>query len=237
MRSTRSRPMDDGASATTVEPPSANTRAVLVVDDHALIRTALAALFKEVIGYECVGTASAEEAIAALSRRDFDAVLLDVCMPGENGLSLLPRIRSLRPQLPIVMLTGLAEQSSIRNALDHGAAGYLLKDADVSQIVESIETAIAGRGVYLHPMAAEIMFRRPPDIPSETLTARERDVLLLIAEGATNDEIAASLFITEKTVKTHLSGVFRKLDVTNRTQAATKALRSGILRTTEPFGA
>ncbi|HEX2283104.1 MAG TPA: response regulator transcription factor [Thermomicrobiales bacterium] len=207
------------------------------MDDHALIRTALAALFKEVIGYECVGTASAEEAIAALSRRDFDAVLLDVCMPGENGLSLLPRIRSLRPQLPIVMLTGLAEQSSIRNALDHGAAGYLLKDADVSQIVESIETAIAGRGVYLHPMAAEIMFRRPPDIPSETLTARERDVLLLIAEGATNDEIAASLFITEKTVKTHLSGVFRKLDVTNRTQAATKALRSGILRTTEPFGA
>jgi DNA-binding NarL/FixJ family response regulator len=129
------------------------------------------------------------------------------------------------------MLSFFADEPSVREALASGAAGYLLKDADVHQVVDSIATAIEGKGVYLHPLAAECLLERRL-AAGEELTAREMEVLALLVEGATNDAIASKLFITGKTVKTHLTGIFRKLGVANRTQAATKALRESLVTTT-----
>jgi DNA-binding NarL/FixJ family response regulator len=202
---------------------------VLIVDDHALMRSALRALLETSLEHHVVEAASADEAIAEISRQNFDVVLMDVRMPGRDGLWTLGQIHQLRPHLPVVMLSYFADPSSVREALDAGAAGYLVKGAEVYQVMDSISTAIAGNGVYLHPLAAACVVSGRDSGAVGDLTHRERDVLRLLVEGATNDEIARKLFVTEKTVKTHISGVFRKLGVTNRTQAATKALREKLL--------
>lgn len=201
---------------------------VLIVDDHALMRSALRLLLETSLGHRVTEVSSAEDAVHAVAAERFDAVLLDVRMPGRDGLWALEQIRRSRPRLPVVMLSYFADEACVREALDAGAAGFLLKEAKLDQLAESITTAITGRGVYVHPLVAACLLARH-EHDSEELTTREREVLTLLVDGATNDQIAAGLFITEKTVKTHLSGVFRKLGVSNRTQAATKALREGLL--------
>jgi DNA-binding NarL/FixJ family response regulator len=203
---------------------------VLIVDDHEMIRVALRLLLETCLGLQVTDVSSAEEALDAVSSRPFDVVLMDVKMPVHDGLWTLEEIHRIRPTLPVIMLSYFADERSVRHALDAGAAGYLVKDAELHQVVDSLTTALEGDGVYLHPVAAKcVLANRHAEGGVAELTEREHEVLTLLVEGATNDEIATRLFITEKTVKTHLSGVFRKLGVANRTQAATRALREGLV--------
>jgi DNA-binding NarL/FixJ family response regulator len=201
---------------------------LLLVDDHELVRSGLRLLLESSLGHKVMEASSGPEALDILRSKRFDVALLDVRMPGRDGLWTLEQIRTLIPDLPVLMLSTYDDEDSIRGSLERGAAGYLLKEAGVAQVAEAIETAFDRRGVYLHPIAAErlVWGHRPES--REQMTDRERDVLELLVEGATNDEIAHRLFVTEKTVKTHLSAIFRKLGVSNRTHAATKALRESL---------
>jgi DNA-binding NarL/FixJ family response regulator len=202
---------------------------VLLVDDHELMRSGLRLLVESCLGHCVTEASSAGEALQAVRDDPPDVVFLDVRMPDRDGLWVLERLREDCPHIPVVMLSTFDEGEHIQAALSRGAAGYVLKEASVKQVAEAIETAIEGRGVYLHPVAARRMLgARRPDA-SEQLTEREQEVLRLVVEGATNDEIGGALFVTEKTVKTHLSAILRKLGVANRTQAATKAIREGIV--------
>jgi DNA-binding NarL/FixJ family response regulator len=202
---------------------------VLIVDDHTLMRSALRLLLETSLGHRVTEVSSAQDAVHTVASERFDVVLLDVRMPGKDGLWALERIRDVRPRLPVIMLSCFADEACVREALSLGAVGYLLKDAKLDQVADSITTALSGEGVYLHPMVAGYLLPRPQARSSEELTEREHEVLALLVEGATNEEIADALYITEKTVKTHLSAVFRKLGATNRTQAATKAIRQGLV--------
>jgi DNA-binding NarL/FixJ family response regulator len=201
---------------------------VLVVDDHELMRAGLRLLVESCLGHAVTEASSAGEALEIVRDDPPDVVFLDVRMPGLDGLWLLDRLRDEHPQVPVLMLSTLDEGEHIQSALTRGAAGYVLKEASVQQVSEAIETAIEGRGVYLHPVAAQRLLDARRNKSIEQLTERERDVLTMLVKGAKNEEIANSLFVTEKTVKTHLSAIFRKLGVSNRTQAATRAIREGL---------
>lgn len=224
-------PRRAASESTTVSTGAARSAALvlLLVDDHELIRSGLRLLLEAVLGHEVMEASSGEEALAAVRSKRFDVVLLDVRMPGKDGLWTLEQIRAIDPETPVLMLSTFDDEESIRGSLRRGAAGYLLKEADVAQVAEAIETARSRRGVYLHPVAAErVVWRQFTGLRDE-LTERELDVLRLLVDGATNEEIAARLCVTEKTVKTHLSSIFRKFGVPNRTLAATKAIREGIV--------
>jgi DNA-binding NarL/FixJ family response regulator len=202
---------------------------ILIVDDHELMRSGLRLLVESCLGHDVEEASSAAEALEAVGADPPDVVFLDVRMPGHDGLWVLERLREDAPDVPVVMLSTFDESEHIQAALARGAAGYVLKEASVKQVAEAVETAIEGRGVYLHPVAARRMLGAHRPDASEQLTERELEVLRLVVEGETNDEIGVALFVTEKTVKTHLSAILRKLGVANRTQAATKAIREGIV--------
>jgi DNA-binding NarL/FixJ family response regulator len=212
-------PIEDGSAALSV----------LLVDDHELVRSGVRMLLESCLGHSVVEASSAIEALDVVRNNDVDIVLLDVRMPEHDGLWALEQIRAEFPQLPVVMLSTFDDEDCIRQALERGAVGYLLKEAGVGQVAECLETALAGRGVYLHPVAAERLFGRGRVEFGEHLTEREIDVLKRLVQGATNDEIATRLFVTEKTVKTHVTAIFRKLGVSNRTQAATTAVRDRLV--------
>jgi len=205
---------------------------ILLVDDHELMRSGLRLLVESCLGHEVAEASSAGTALDAVRDDPPDVVFLDVRMPDRDGLWVLEQLREDNPDIPVVMLSTFDEGEHIQAALARGAAGYLLKEASVRQVAEAIATAVEGRGVYLHPVAARRMLGTRRLEPVEQLTEREQEVLRLVVEGATNEEIGATLFVAEKTVKTHLSAILRKLGVTNRTQAATKAIREGIVSTT-----
>jgi two-component system, NarL family, response regulator LiaR len=200
---------------------------VLLVDDHPVVRQGLRALLSTQDGMEVVGEVEdGEAAVAAAERLSPDVVLMDVVMPGMDGVEALRRIAERRPQTRVVMLTSYADERRAMEAVDAGASGFLLKDASPRDVVAAIRTARRGEAV-LHPaVAAKLLAerRRPPAAHAE-LTARELEVLRLIARGLQNKQIAAQLHLSEKTVKTHVSAVLRKLDVTDRTQAAMYAVR------------
>jgi NarL family two-component system response regulator LiaR len=200
---------------------------VLLVDDHPVVRQGLRALLSTQDGMEVVGEVEdGEAAVAAAERLSPDVVLMDVVMPGMDGVEALRRIAERRPQTRVVMLTSYADERRAMEAVDAGASGFLLKDASPRDVVAAIRAARRGEAV-LHPaVAAKLLAerRRPPAAHAE-LTARELEVLRLIARGLQNKQIAAQLHLSEKTVKTHVSAVLRKLDVTDRTQAAMYAVR------------
>jgi DNA-binding NarL/FixJ family response regulator len=152
-------------------------------------------------------------------------------MPDHDGIWTLKQLREAHPDVPVLMLSTYDTEEYVDQALENGASGYLLKESSSQQLFEAIDTALSGRGVYLHPNVAQRVLSRGRNEPKETsgLSERELDVLQLLARGATNDEIAEGLFISEKTVKSHLSSIFRKLRVTNRTQAASKAIREKLV--------
>lgn len=206
---------------------------ILVVDDHELMRAGFRMLVESCLGHDVIEASTAGEALEVVRGDPPDAVFLDVRMPGLDGLWLLDRLHEECPDVPVLMLSTFDEGEHIQAAITRGASGYVLKEASVSQVAEAIETAVERRGIYLHPIAAQRLVEARRHEPIEQLTTRERDVLTLLVQGARNEEIATGLFVTEKTVKTHLSAIFRKLGVTNRTQAATKAIRDG-LATAEP---
>jgi len=200
---------------------------VLLVDDHPVVRQGLRALLSTQEGIDVVGEAGdGEAAVAAAERLSPDVVLMDVVMPGMDGVEALRAICERRPQSRVVMLTSYADDRRAMEAVDAGASGFLLKDASPRDVVAAIRAAHRGEAV-LHPsVAAKLLAerRRPPAAHAE-LTPRELEVLRLIARGFQNKQIAAQLHVSEKTVKTHVSAILRKLDVTDRTQAAMYAVR------------
>src|SRR6185436_12470852 len=158
-----------------------------------------------------------------------DVVLMDLLMPVKDGITAIGDIRKEMPDIEVIALTSVLEDSSVVGAIRAGAIGYLLKDTEADELIRAIKAAAAGQ-VQLSPKAASRLLNevRTPDSP-ETLTERENEVLRLVAQGASNKEIAQSLHIGEKTVKTHVSSILGKLNVSSRTQAALYAVRVGLV--------
>jgi DNA-binding NarL/FixJ family response regulator len=212
---------------------------VLLVDDHTLVRRGLTHLLISCIpDAEVTEAGGAEEAVEILRSSPHDVALVDIRMPGRDGLELLREIRSSYPKLPVIMLSSYDNGEYVKAALAGGAAGYLLKDTTPEDLVQAIVVARSGAGNVLSPRAVRNMFDGPPAQDHKThdeaahlnagLTRRESDVLQLLSKGSSNREISRHLFLSEKTVKAHLAAVFRKLGVTNRTQAAMAAVAMGI---------
>jgi len=179
---------------------------------------------------EIIGEAqNGREAIHRARELRPDVVLMDLLMPEMGGVAAIEAIKQELPEVELIALTSVLEDKAIFDAIRVGATGYLLKDTESHKLCEAIQAAAAGQ-VQLSPEVAARLMRdiRAPDSP-ETLTAREREVLIAITRGLSNSEIAAALFITEKTVKTHVSNILGKLRLPSRTQAALYALKSGLV--------
>jgi DNA-binding NarL/FixJ family response regulator len=205
---------------------------VLVVDDHALVRRGLTDLLGAADGVEVVGTLEdGSMAEAAVAEFEPDIVLMDLSMPGLDGIEATRAVLALRPTTKVIMLTSFSENARILAALDAGAVGYLLKDAEPEDIIRALQDATAG-GVPLSPKAARALLpgnRSTGAVGVEALTAREREVLSLVAVGMPNKSVARRLTISEKTVKAHLTHVFTVLGVSDRTSAALWAQRNGLV--------
>jgi DNA-binding NarL/FixJ family response regulator len=211
---------------------------VLVVDDHTLVRRGIGHVVHECFpDAEVIEAADADEAIQRLKKDPADVALLDVRMPGRDGLDLLREIKATWPQVAVIMLTSYDGSQFVKTALAEGADGYMLKDASPEDLDQAIRVATSGGGNVLSARAIRSLFegnrsdeeKEKHQAPRpENLTQRETDILALLSEGKSNREIARTLFLSEKTVKAHLAAVFRKLSVANRTQAAMAAVSMGL---------
>jgi DNA-binding NarL/FixJ family response regulator len=202
---------------------------VVIVDDHAIVRSGLEDLLANYPDISVVGTAAeGQEAVDVVQRLEPDVVLMDLDMPTMDGTEATARIAPYSTK--VLVLTTFSDTDRILSALDAGATGYLLKDSEPEQIVEGIRAA-AREESPLDPRAASRLLeaRRRPS-PAQQLTDRERDVLELLASGLSNKQIGRRLGIAEKTVKAHLSNVFRTIGVQDRTQAALWADRHGLTK-------
>jgi DNA-binding NarL/FixJ family response regulator len=195
---------------------------VLVVDDHAVVRQGLVALISTVSDLEVVGEArDGEEAVERVEELRPDVVLMDLSMPGTDGAAATRRIRDVAPDVRVLVLTSFADQRHVLAALDAGADGYLLKHAEPETILEGLRQVARGEAP-LDGRAARVLLsaRSAPPPRTVDLTDRESEVLLLVADGLGNKQIARRLAITERTVKNHLTHIYQRLGVTDRTQAA-----------------
>jgi DNA-binding NarL/FixJ family response regulator len=202
---------------------------VLLADDHGVIRDGLGRLIEALPDVELAGVAAdGEQAVDRARALRPDVVLMDLEMPRLDGIQATKRILEERPETAVLVLTSFSDRPRIMGALEAGACGYLLKDVSSDEVAEGIRAAARGESP-LDPRAARTVLsaRREPD-PLEGLSAREREVLALLVEGMANKLIARRLGISEKTVKAHLTRIFRVLDVTDRTQAALWAERRGL---------
>jgi NarL family two-component system response regulator LiaR len=203
---------------------------ILIADDHSVVRQGLRMFLAldgelEVVGEAANGAEAVERARALRP----DVVLMDLLMPVMDGIAATTAIRGELPDTEVVALTSVLEDASVVGAVRAGAIGYLLKDTQGDELCRAIKAAAAGQ-VQLAPQAAARLMRevRAPDSP-EALTDRETEVLLLVARGKANKEIAAALGIGEQTVKSHVSSILAKLGVQSRTQAALHAARIGLV--------
>jgi DNA-binding NarL/FixJ family response regulator len=212
---------------------------IMVVDDHALVRRGMSCVVKE--GFPEADVVEAESSAAALEvfhkGTDVDLALVDVRMPDLDGLELLRAIKADWPAVPVIMLSTYENAPYVKRALADGAAGYLLKDATPEDLSQAINVAMSGSGNVLSPRVIQNLFDDQDSGSGVggngrrneySLTQREHDILELLSEGRSNREIAQALFLSEKTVKAHLAAIFRKLGVTNRTQAAMMAVQMGV---------
>jgi DNA-binding NarL/FixJ family response regulator len=207
---------------------------VVVVDDHAMVRAGLQQLLDGDDGVEVVGTAGdGEQAVAVVEAQRPDVVLMDLQMPGTDGVAATRRIRDLVPHAQVVIVTSYSDRDRIVGALDAGAVGYLLKDAEPEEILAGVRAAARGESP-LHPRAArELLAARADagqarDAGAVELTPRELEVLALVRRGLANKQIARRLGISERTVKAHLTSCFQRIGVADRTQAALWAERNGV---------
>jgi len=202
---------------------------VLIADDHGVIRDGLSRLLDAADGIEVAGLASdGEQVVALASELTPDVVLMDLDMPGTDGIEATQRIVAGGGAAAVLVLTSFSDQPRILGAIEAGAVGYLLKDASSEDVVEGIRAAARGESP-LDPRAARTVLnaRAAPD-PLAPFSPREREVLELLVAGLPNKLIARRLEISEKTVKSHLTKIFRELDVSDRTQAALWAERHGM---------
>lgn len=203
---------------------------ILIVDDHSVVRQGLRMFLNLEDDFEIVGEAgNGAEALEKVAALQPDVVLMDLVMPVMDGVTATEKIRQAHPDTEVIALTSVLEDTSVVNAVRAGAIGYLLKDTEADELRKAIKAAAAGQ-VQLSPKAAERLMReiRAPESP-EKLTERETEVLRLLARGKANKEIASELHISETTVKTHVSNIMMKLEVSSRTQAALYAVRIGLV--------
>lgn len=204
---------------------------VLLVDDHQVVRRGLRTFLEVQDDIEVVGEASdGAEGVARTEELRPDVVLMDIKMPGTDGIEALRKLRELENPAKVLIVTSFTEQRTVVPALRAGASGYVYKDVDPDALVGAIRSVYAGH-VLLQPEVAGALLAQD-DAGSgtgrgSTLTEREREVLGLIADGRSNREIARALVLSEKTVKTHVSNILMKLDLSDRTQAALWAVRHG----------
>ena len=216
--------MSEGDAATAIR--------VLVVDDHPVVRQGLQAFLSSRDGIDVVGEAAdGQAAITEATRLTPDVVLLDLVMPGGGGVEAIGRLRALSPAPAVLVVTSFAADDQVLPAVRAGAAGYLMKDVAPADLEAAVRTVARG-GVVLDPKVAPTVMgevsRRPGEPGLDDLTPRERDVLELLARGLSNRELAAELYVSEKTVKTHVSSILSKLRLTDRTQAALWAVHHGL---------
>ena len=226
--------------------PVADPTSILVVDDHTLFRRGLTALLACDARFKVVGDAAdAGEALRRARELQPDVILLDNHLPGVNGVDALPALRDAAPGARVLLLTVSEDQNDLGMALRNGASGYLLKTIEGEELFEAILRAVAGESVIAHAMTGKLVaayrsaaagvtgpagnYQPPARGALASLSPRELDILRGIAAGASNKEIARSLFIAETTVKIHVQHILRKLDVTSRVHAAVMATENGLL--------
>ena len=202
---------------------------LLIVDDHPVVRDGLRGLFADDPDFQVVGeAANGAEAIARVEHVGADVVLMDLRMPEMSGVEAITRLRRTAPAVRVLVLTTYDTDSDVLAAIEAGATGYLLKDAPREELIRAVRAAFAGEAV-LSPAVARRLMGQVGRPPPEALSQRELEVLALIADGATNRQAAAKLFISEATVKTHLLHVYEKLDVRDRAAAVAEAYRRRLL--------
>ncbi len=216
---------------------------VLIADDHSIVRRGLRTLIAGEPDMKVAGEASdGYEVVAQARELHPDVILLDLVMPGQNGLDALAQIKSEDPNARVLVLTSFGDNDRVFSAIRAGASGYLLKDASPEQLLQAIHDVYNGES-HLHPTIALKMLRELDNPDAETahrpltddpLSEREVEVLRLVAQGASNQEIAKTLTISERTVGNHIGSILRKLHLANRTQAALYALRRGLVDINEP---
>ncbi|HET9909103.1 MAG TPA: response regulator transcription factor [Anaerolineales bacterium] len=205
---------------------------IFIADDHAIVRSGLRALLATEPEIEVVGdAANGEQAVTGVKERQPDVVLMDLEMPGMDGIEAIRQIIGADPEARILVLTGFATDERVFPAIQAGALGYILKDAGPEALVQAIRQVYRGES-SLHPKIARKLIEemaRPVDQPptADPLTPREVEVLQLVAKGMSNQEIAGKLVIGEATVRSHVNNILRKLHLASRTQAALYALREG----------
>ncbi len=214
---------------------------ILLVDDHEVVRNGLRSYIETVSDFQVVAeAASGEEAIRLVGEYVPDIVLMDLIMPGMDGIETTRRLKQISPRTQVVVLTSYHEDAHIFPALKAGAISYILKDMKMDKLIEALRRAVQGE-VTLHPrVAARVLQNIRTGEDGEdpqmiaALTQREHDVLKLIANGLSNTQIAAELFISENTVKGHVSNILSKLHLADRTQVAVFAWRKGLVHRTQP---
>jgi two-component system response regulator NreC len=202
---------------------------ILLVDDHAVLRSGLRLLLEREEGMECVGEAStAEDAVRALPRLTPDVVVIDIEMPGMGGVEGAVKIKERAPDARILFLSMHDQARDVRRAFDAGADGYLLKSAADEDLIRAIRAVASGER-YVHPALGAVLAAPGPNGPLDELTGREREVLRLLALGHTNQEIAERLVVSVRTVESHRAHVMTKLRVTTRAGLVKAALDAGLL--------
>lgn len=204
---------------------------VMLVDDHMMVRRGLAMMLKVFDDLELAGEAeNGETAIQLCAQILPDVILMDMMLPDMDGATITNIIRQQFPQIQIIVLTSFKEGQLIQKALEAGAIGYILKDVSADDLVRAIRSAYKGR-VTLSPQVAQSLVETSnlPPPPGLDLTQREREVLVLMIEGLNNVQIAGKLTVSPSTIKSHVSNILSKLNVTSRTEAVTLALRNHIV--------
>ena len=201
---------------------------VLIVDDHSVVRMGLRMFFDHQPDIEVVGEATdGSEGVAMARRLEPDVILMDLLMPNMDGITAIGRIKAELPETEIVTMTSFIEEEKVTSALEAGASGYVLKDAEAEEVAAAVRAAYAGE-MHLDPAVARLlterMRRKPANDLVEPLTDREKDVLNLLGQGMSNKEIGTALFITERTARTYVSNILGKLGLASRTQAALYAV-------------
>jgi DNA-binding NarL/FixJ family response regulator len=234
-------PTDRGQSAATGADVNDSARIrVLIVDDHQVVRTGLKVFFDLLPDIEVVGEASdGSEGVAMARRLEPDVVLMDLLMPNMDGITAIGRIKAERPETEIVTMTSFIEEEKVTSALEAGASGYVLKDAEADEVAAAVRAAYAGE-VHLDPAVARLLAQRmrtrksPDEALTEPLTEREKDVIRLLGQGMSNKEIGSALFITERTARTYVSNILGKLGLASRTQAALYAVEHKLVDAPKP---
>ena len=205
---------------------------IILVDDHSLFRNGLRGLLERCAGCRVVGeAASGEEFLAMLPGAEADVVFMDFAMPGLDGAQTTERALALRPDLRIITLSMFGEEGYYSRMVQAGARGFLLKDSDIDDVIEAIRTVVAGGSYFSAELLSSLTgrMRTRSDSPDEALSSREREILVAVCRGLSNQEIADELFISKRTVDKHRANILEKTGCKNTASLVVYAIRNGIV--------